>query len=64
MGALLYDPQKSSLRTRVDFALPINEIGVGGCLVLGVLQLRQQSINDLLGVALIVIGLGMVYAAM
>jgi len=28
------------------------------------LQLRQQSINDLLGVALIVIGLGMVYAAM
>lgn len=37
---------------------------LGGCLVLGVLQLRQQSINDLLGVALIVIGLGMVYAAM
>jgi len=35
MGALLYDPQKSSLRTRVDFALPINEIGVGGVFGVG-----------------------------
>lgn len=33
-------------------------------LMLGVLRLRQQSINDLLGVVMIAIGLGMVYAAM